>query len=48
MEAFGIIGMSTGSTAFIFALMAFTRIAALEKKIEELSAAKNDTEKPIA
>ena len=35
MEAFGIIGMSLGSTAFIFALNALNRISNLEKRLVE-------------
>ena len=35
MEAFGIIGMSLGSTGFVFALVAFNQVAALEKRLKE-------------
>jgi len=36
MEAFGIIGTSLGAAGFVFALMAFGRISALEKRLNEL------------
>ena len=36
MEAFGIIGMSTGSTALAFAVIAWPMNAVLEKRITEL------------
>ena len=35
MEVFGIIGMSFGSTAFVFSLIATARIAKLEKQLKE-------------
>lgn len=35
MEAFGIIGMSFGTMAFIFSLSALAKIAKLEKQLEE-------------
>jgi len=38
MEAFGILGFSFGSMAFIFAITAMTQIAALRKEVEKLKA----------
>ena len=35
MEAFGIIGMTFGMTAFVFSLNALARIAKLEKQLKE-------------
>ena len=35
MEVFGIIGMSFGSTAFVFALVALNKVANLEKQLKE-------------
>ena len=35
MEVFGIIGMSFGTTAFVFSLMALGKIAKLEKQLKE-------------
>lgn len=35
MEAFGIIGMSMGVMGFIFGIIAYSRIDALEKKLKE-------------
>ncbi len=34
MEAFGIIGMSFGTTAFVFALNALNKISKLEKHLK--------------
>lgn len=42
MEAFGIMGMSMGSMAFIFALCALSRISELEKKVAELTNNKDE------
>ena len=36
MEAFGIIGMSLGSSGFVFGLLAFTQVSALTKELEKL------------
>ena len=36
MEAFGIIGMSLGASGFVFALIAFSKVDALEKKLKSL------------
>ena len=36
METFGIIGMSLGTTGFVFAIIAFGRIEKLIKKLKEL------------
>jgi|SaaInlStandDraft_5_1057022.scaffolds.fasta_scaffold826822_1 hypothetical protein len=35
MEAFGIIGMSLGSSAFVFALVAMNKVSALEKQLRD-------------
>ncbi len=35
MEVFGIIGMSLGSSAFVFALIALNQVANLEKRLKE-------------
>tara|TARA_B110000037_G_scaffold218308_1_gene281049 strand:- start:927 stop:1097 length:171 start_codon:yes stop_codon:yes gene_type:complete len=36
MEAFGIIGMSLGSSGLVFGLIALTQITELKKELEEL------------
>lgn len=38
MEVFGMIGMSLGSVAIVFALSALSRVAQLEKKLIERGA----------
>ena len=35
MEAFGIIGMSLGTTGFVFALISLGQISKLEKQLKE-------------
>ncbi len=35
MEVFGIIGMSFGSIAFVFALNAMNQVASLEKRLKD-------------
>ncbi|MBT3270151.1 hypothetical protein HN371_23600 [Candidatus Poribacteria bacterium] len=39
MEAFGIIGMSVGSSALVFALLALVQAGAAQTKVKELQAA---------
>jgi hypothetical protein len=36
MEAFGVIGMSMGSTGFVFALIAFANLGAVKKELDDL------------
>ncbi len=44
MEVFGMIGMSLGSVAIVFALSALSRIAQLEKKLIERDVLKKGDE----